>query len=170
MLQDSKHPPVKLISTETAPVLFFSEDLLMRGKRWVKFCLEQEGITQAWIGILDEKNSIQWLTGCPTDSAPAAFSESALEKAAQTKEICLFRNHDDLISGGLFPLRHDGQMIGVMGLLSNQTDYFKPGNITWIKALTTLISENLFDNDEIEDKQQVEHEITRILQSSLDIR
>ncbi len=170
MLRDSNQPPVKLILTEPAPILFLSEDLLMRVKRWAKFCLEQEGITQAWIGKLDENNSIQWVTGCPADSAPESFPGSALEKVVQTKEIYLFRNHDDLVSGGLFPLRCNGQMIGALGLLSNQTDYFKPGSVTWITALTTLISENLFDTDQIDDEQQVEHEITRILQSSLDVR
>ena len=170
MLQDSKRPPVKLVLTETAPVLFFSEDFLMRVKRWAKFCLEQEGITKAWIGRLDEKNSIQWVTGFPADSTPDEFSVSALEEVTQTKEMCLFRNHDDLISGGLFPLRRNGQMIGVLGLLSHQTDYFKSASITWIKALTALISENLFEDAEIDDEQQTEHEITRILQSSLDVR
>jgi HD-GYP domain-containing protein (c-di-GMP phosphodiesterase class II) len=42
--------------------------------------------------------------------------------------------------------------------------------ITWINALATMIADNLFERDETNEDEQVEHQITRILQSSLDVR
>jgi len=156
--------------TEDVPFLAISEDLLTRIKRWLQFCVDQEGIAQAWIGHIDEKNSIHWLASWPASVVPDIFSASTIQDVTRTKEVFTFRNHDELISGGLFPLLRKDHVIGVLGLLSNQTDYFKPGTITWINALTKMISENLFERGDTNEEKQFEQEITRILQSSLDVR
>jgi HD-GYP domain-containing protein (c-di-GMP phosphodiesterase class II) len=76
-----------------------------------------------------------------------------------------------LISGGIFPLLHEEQVIGLIGLLSRQTDYFKPGTMAWINALTNIISDSFLrqENDRKE-KDAVEHSISRILQASIDIQ
>ena len=170
MLRDSKDSSVKFVLAEETPFLVFSEDLLNRIKRWVNFCAQQEGITQAWVGRVDEKNTVHWMTGCPPGILPDMFSAQALTTVIQTKETFTFRNHDELISDGLFPLIRNGHVIGILGLQSNQSDYFKPGTITWINALAKMITDNLFGRDETDEEKKFEHEITRILQSSLDVR
>lgn len=170
MLHDPKDSSFKLLVAEDVPFLVISEDLLSRLRRWAKFCVGQEGIAQAWIGRLDEKDSVHWMAGCPSSVVPDIFSSHKLKGLARTKEIFIFRNHNELISSGLFPLIHGDHVIGVLGLVSNQTDYFKPGTITWINALAKMMSKNLFERDDTNEDQQMEHEITRILQSSLDIR
>jgi HD-GYP domain-containing protein (c-di-GMP phosphodiesterase class II) len=170
MLQGSNDSSVRFVLAEATPFLIITEDLLARLKRWVKFCVEQEGIQQAWIGRVDEKNTIHWMTGWPSEETPDIFSVSALRSVPRTKEIFTFRNHDELISGGLFPLIRNDRVVGVLGLMSHQTDTFKPGTIKWINALATLISENLFERDDTNEEKLCEQEITRILQSSIDVR
>jgi len=155
---------------EDLPYLVVSEDLLSRTKKWVNFCVEQEGITHAWIGRVDEKSFVQWMASSPSNALPDAFSQHNIQDIVLTKEILTFRNHDELISGGIFPLIHKDRVIGVLGLLSNQTDYFKPGAITWISALTKMIADNLFEPDSTNEEKLFEQEITRILQSSLEVR
>lgn len=170
MLQGSKDSPVKFELAEGAPFLVISEELLIRVKKWGVFCAQQDGISQAWIGRVDEKNLVHWMIPDPADAIPEAFSTQALQQVIQTKEIFTFRNHEDLISGGLFPLIRQGRVIGVLGLQSNQTDYFKPGTITWIRALADMVSADLFTQEETKEEKQIEHELNRILQSSLDVR
>jgi HD-GYP domain-containing protein (c-di-GMP phosphodiesterase class II) len=106
----------------------------------------------------------------PSNTVPEIFSAHNIQDVVRTREILTFRNHDELISGGLFPLIYRDRVIGVLGLLSNQTDYFKPGAITWISALAKMISDNLFERENTTEEKQFEQEITRILQSSLDVR
>ena len=170
MLHDSKNSSIRLVVADDLPFLVVSEDLLSRTKKWVQFCVEQEGITHAWIGRVDEKSSVQWMASWPFHTLPGAFSPQNIQDVVLTKEILTFRNHDELISGGLFPLIHKDRVIGVLGLLSNQTDYFKPGAITWISALAKMIAGNLFEQDSTNEEKLFEQEITRILQSSLEVR
>ena len=170
MLPGSKDSSVRFLLTEEPPYLVLSEDLFTRSKRWVNFCVHQDGITKAWIGRVDEKGSIHWLTGCPPNTIPENFSAQTLRSVVLTQEIFTFRNHEELFSGGLFPLIRNNHVVGILGLQSSQTDYFKPGTITWINALARMISDNLFERDDTTDEKKMEYEITRILQSSLDVR
>ena len=170
MLHDRKDSSIKLLVAEEVPFLVISQDLLTRMKRWVQFCVEQEGITQAWIGRVDGHDSIHWLAGWPSSAVSDVFSPHRLKGLLQTKEIFIFRNHNELISSGLFPLFRNDRVIGVLGLVSNQTDYFKAGTITWINALVRMMSENLFEREDTNEEKQIENEIIRILQSSLDVR
>src|SRR5512138_3491687 len=142
MLHGSNDSSVRFFVAEETQFLIVSEDLLARLKRWVRFCLEQDGIHQVWIGCLDEKTSIHWAASGPSNEIPDIFPASSLKNVAGTKQIFTFRNHDELISGGLFPLIHNDRVIGVLGLMSHQTDYFKPDTIKWIYALSTMISAN----------------------------
>ena len=170
MLQGSNSASVKFMLAEEHPFLIASADLFARLERWVKFCAEQEGIVQAWIGRIEEKNSVNWMASWPSNDLPVAFPASALKSLARTREIFTFRNHDELLSGGLFPLIRDDSVIGMLALLSNQSDYFKPDTIKWINAITTLISNNVFEHDDTNEDKLAEQEITRILQSGIDVR
>ena len=170
MLQGSKDSSVRLRLADGDPFLVISEDLLIRVKRWIQFCAQQDGISQAWIGRVDEKGAVHWMTRDPQDTIPSTFSAQALRHVVETNEIFTFRNHEELISGGVFPLARSGRVIGVLGLQSNQSDYFKPGTLTWIRALADMISTDLFDREETKEEKEVEHELTKVLQSSLDVR
>src|SRR5215216_1326358 len=104
MLRDSKDSSVKYQLAEEVPFLVISEDLLIQVRRWVDFCAHQEGISQAWIGQVEDKNFVHWLTDSPEQALPAAFSEQAFQRTVLANKIFTFRNHEELISGGLFPL------------------------------------------------------------------
>lgn len=170
MFRNSEDSSVKLLLTESIPFLQVSDVTLTRIKKWAQFCVEQEGITHVWIGRVDEDHSIRWVANWPTDSVPNKFSAKVSQGVASTREIFIFQDHEELISGGLFPLIHKNHVVGLMGLLSNQTDYFKPGMITWINALAKTISDNLFEQEQGSEEKQAEYQITRALQSSLDVR
>src|ERR1044071_6332383 len=156
MRHDSKNSSIKLVVAEEVPFLIISEDIFSRIKRWVQFCVDQEGITHAWIGRVDEKSSIQWIASWPFNTLPDAFFSHNIQDVILTKEILTFRNHDELISGGLFPLIHKDRVVGELGLLSNETDYFKPNTITWIRALAKTIADNLFERDSTNEEKQFE--------------
>src|SRR5215207_2038247 len=170
MFRNSEDSSVRLLLTESIPFLEISDDTLNRIKRWVQFCVEQEGITHAWIGRVDEDHSIRWVADWPSNVVPNKFPGTVSEGVVRTGQVFIFQDHEELISGGLFPLVHKNHVVGLMGLLSNQTDYFKPGMITWINALAKMISDNLFEQEQRSEEQQAEHQITRALQSSLDVR
>ena len=119
--------------------------------------MQQEGITQVCIGQVDERHVIHWLTDCPPELIDHLSSGQTLQQVMLTQEIFTFRNHEELVSGGFFPLLRNHRVVGILGLLSNQTDYFKPGTITWIKALSVMISDSLFDRKETPDEKKIEY-------------
>jgi len=170
MFRNSEDSSVKLLLTESIPFLEISDDSLNRIKRWLQFCGEQEGITHAWIGRVDEDHSIHWVADWPSNVVPNKFPATVSQGVVRRRQVFIFQDHEELISGGLFPLIHKNHVVGLMGLLSNQTDYFKPGMITWINALAKTISDNLFEQEQGSEEKQAEHQITRALQSSLDVR
>lgn len=133
--------------------------------------MEQGNVAQAWIARVDTDNFVQWIAHWPPGPSIHSFPSQFVDKAIQFGTPVTFQDHQELISGGVFPLLHEGQAIGLIGLLSRQTDYFKPGTMAWINALVSVISDSFLrqENDRKE-KDAVEHSISRILQSSIDIQ
>jgi hypothetical protein len=140
------------------------------GKHWLRILANQEGITQVWIGQVDVNESIQWIANSSAETLPVQFSTEVLQAVIQHGQSFTFRDHAELFSAGLFPLVQEGQVIGVIGLLGNQTDYFKPDTLAWIRTLTQVISESLFQEKRGDSLGEAEQSISRILQASLDIR
>ncbi len=169
MFLDPEDSLVRFIMTEDVPLLDISEDSLARIKKWLQFCVEQEGITQAGIGQVSDDYSIHWIMNCPTGVIPVKISEEISQTVVSKGQVFTFKDHEELVSGALFPLIHRGRVLGLLGLMSHQTDYFKPRIITWINALAKTISDTLFENQQGSGVNQSEYEITRALRSRLDV-
>ncbi len=170
MSSQSQDPLVQLWFAQGGPVLDVSADILIWGKQWTQIFARQEGITQVWIGQLDKNLSVHWIADGSSELLPDQFSYKALQDVIQQGMLFSFSNHEKLTSGALFPLSHRGQVIGLIGLLSNQIDYFKPDKIKWISTLTGIIADSLFQKESESKERRAEYSIFKLLQSNLDAR
>ena len=133
--------------------------------------MEQGQVSQAWIARVDAGNFVQWVAHWPPGPILHSFPRPFLDRAVQYGESVTFQDHEELVSGGIFPLFHEGRVIGLLGLLSRQTDYFKPSALAWINVLTSIISDSFFQQwNGRKEQEAVEHAICRILQASLDVQ
>lgn len=148
-----------------------SADISKWGKRWVQILAKHQGILQASVAQVDENFCLNWLASSSSIPMPAQFASDACQGVVQQKKGFVFVDHMELLSGGLFPLVQDEQVIGLLGLLSGQTDFFKPETIQWINTLTGILLDNV-SHEGANEKQEreVEQSITHILQSSTNIR
>lgn len=170
MFRDPEDSSVRLFVTEEVQFLEISAGSLTRIKKWAQFCVEQDGIAQAWIGQVDDNHFIHWVANWPLDAISPTISEEASKAVINKGEVFTFRDHEELMSGAWFPLIHKSRVIGVMGLLSHQTDYFKPGTITWMNALAKTIADSLFEYEQKGWADRAEYQLNKALQSSLDVR
>ena len=133
--------------------------------------MEQGGVSQAWIARVDAGSVVQWVAHWPLGPILHSFPTPFLDRAIQYGEPVTFQDREELISGGVFPLFHEGRVIALIGLLSRQTDYFRPGALAWINVLTSIISDSFFQQENLrKDQEAIEHSICRILQASLDVQ
>ena len=159
------------LSKQADQIFRISSDIFAWGKRWARVCVEQGAVSQAWIARVDADSFVQWVAHWPPGPILHSFPHQLLDKVIQYGEPVTFQDHENLVSGGIFPLSHGGRVIGLVGLLSRQTDYFKWGTLAWINALTTIISDSFFQQESGREEQDaIEHAICRILQASLDVQ
>ncbi len=159
------------LPTQTVQIFRISSDIFAWGKRWARICVEQGEVSQAWIARVDIDSFVQWIAHWPPGPGLRSFPLPLIDKAIQYGEPVTFQDHEDLVSGGIFPLSHEGRVIGLIGLLSRQIDYFKSSTLAWINALTSIISDSFFQQESYREEQEmIEHAISRILQASLDVR
>jgi HD-GYP domain-containing protein (c-di-GMP phosphodiesterase class II) len=159
------------LSKQTDQIFRISSDIFAWGKRWARIFVEQGEVSQAWIARVDTDSFVQWVAHWPSGPILHSFPYQLVDKVIQYGEPVTFQDQDELISGGVFPLLHEGRVIGLIGLLSRQIDYFKRGTLAWINALTSIISDNFFQQENHRMEQEaIEHSICRILQASLDVQ
>lgn len=146
----------------------FNQHAPKGGRRWLKILAHQGGMTNAWMGLIGSDSTVDWLESLHPSTMPDQFSAEAIQEVTGG-QVFTFVDRAELISGGLFPLKSDNVVLGVLGAVSDQTDYFKPPTIQWMKTLCSLIAESLFPSVETTDPREVEYSITRALQSSLEV-
>lgn len=171
MVSDFKGLSTAGLSKQADQILRISSDIFAFGKRWARLCVEQGNVAQAWIAHVDADNFVRWIAHWPPGPTLHSFPHQFVDRAIGYGTPVTFEDHQELISGGIFPLLHEGRVIGLIGLLSRQTDYFKPGTLAWINTLTSIISDSFFRQENYRRGQDaVEHSICRILQASIDIQ
>ena len=156
--------------TQGSPALEFTTDIKLWGDKWARICTEQDGIAQAYVAIVDERRSVRWVANWPMDVMPEHFSFETLQNVIQRRNVFIYQDHDDLHSGCLFPLVSQDRVIGLIGLVSNHTDYFKQGARNWIETLSRIMSDSLSEFQHGGQALQAEQFISRSLQASLDVR
>jgi HD-GYP domain-containing protein (c-di-GMP phosphodiesterase class II) len=170
MLPNFQNPTGDLLWIEKGSVQYGFPDAITWGKKWQHLLTKQEGITNAWVGLVDGNRSIHWVENPSPDPMPAQFSDDVSQGVILSQKVYTFTDHIELISGGLFPLIQNGRVLGLIGLMSGQTDYFKADAIKWIRTLTGIISDSLVREDGGVRQREAEYTITRILQTSLELR
>lgn len=147
-----------------------SSDIVIWGKRWMRILTDQEGIDQAWLALVDHGSPDEWIAYENFVPVPLQFSFDKVQDVIRHARVFTFSDHRELISGGLFPLSRQGQVVGVIGLLSEQSDYFKANIVSWINGLIGIITTELISDRQTETDRNQEYRISRLLQSSLDVR
>lgn len=170
MLFGSEGPGAGTWLSHSEPALELTADLKVWGDRWTRLCMEQDGITQACIAVVDEGCSVYWIASSPDDVIPHYFSLETLQGVVQQRNIFIHQDHDELNSGCLFPLMGQGRVIGLIMLLSSRTDYFKQDVRSWIWTLSRVISDSLLKFQNGSTEFQSAQSISRSLQASLDVR
>jgi len=140
------------------------------GQQWLQTLSKYLGINHAWLGLIDEVHSVRWVASLSPEPVPLQFIEAVRDDTLAAENVFTFRDHLELVSGGLFPLIQDEQILGFLGILSEQTDYFKAETNQWIRTLVEIITDGLATSKSQNKEQQAEYAIARILQSCLDVR
>lgn len=145
-------------------------DLKARDRKWLEVLAGHEGVVNGWIGYLGEGNSVHWATSLLPEPVPTQFNEDSVRNILQSGKPFTFVDHIELTSGGLFPLVKQGEIVGLIGMTSDQTDFFGANNVKWMITLSKMVVSELFREDEYSPLGGVEYYISRILQSSFDIQ
>lgn len=146
-------------------------DVSIWGKRYLKILANHKGILQVWLAQVDEISAVRWVTNSPAIPMPVQFTSDVLQAVIQQGKEFTFIDHAELMSGGLFPLAKHGRVVGLIGLLSGQTDFFKPETMQWIHTLSDiLLDDGSEDGSGGSQERQVEQSITYLIQSRVDIR
>lgn len=171
MQHDPQNPHASRWSSDERLVIGAFPDVSSLAKRWVQTLAKQEGIVQVWFAQVHKDLSLRWVANSSAILMPAQFTPAVLQRVIQQQETFTFADHEERLSGGLFPLTRNGQVVGLLGLLSGQIDFFKPEAIQWIHLLKDLLldaeSEDGIGGTQ---ERQVEQSITDLIQSRLDIR
>lgn len=171
MISDPRDPQANLpLADSGQPGDALTGGLLIWGRRWLPVFARQTPLTQVWIAQVNEHLGVHWLVTSGSESLPKQFSPRAMETVIRTQHPFTFKNHVELVSGGLFPVVQSCQIVGLLGLLSNHTDYFNAANLAWIRTLTHLDLDGWPQDRLGFSPGEVERSISRSLQSSLDIR
>ena len=165
-----KGSTIDLRLNKSQSAIEISADILALGSRLVQTCVELGGATQAWFSKVDEKQTVHWVAGWPTNSPPSQFLPQVLHDVIHLGREFTFHDHTELVSGGLFPISKDGQVVSLLALLSDQTDYFCPSTLAWIRTLTETLSYSVVQVESQTKKVQAEYSINRILQFGMDFR
>lgn len=171
MQHDPENPETSPWLADNGLVIDAFPDISILGRRWVQTLAKQRGILQAWIAQVDENLSLRWVANSSAVLMPAQFTSAVLQQVTQQEKTFTFVDHQELLSGGLFPLTKNGRVIGVLGLLSDQTDFFKAERVHWIQAFKDILLDGGSDHPGSGNLEwQVEQSITELIQSRLDIR
>lgn len=171
MLQNRRGPLTDEVSKLPDQALKISSDNAALGKRWTRICVELGGVSQAWMAHVDQNHEVHWIANWPATPILHRFPSHIVERAIQGSEPVTFEDHDELISGGVFPISEKERVTGLIGLLSTQTDYFNPRTIAWVRAFTGILSEGFLHSETSDAGQRlVEQSICQILQSSMDVK
>ncbi|PWB74587.1 MAG: hypothetical protein C3F07_07215, partial [Anaerolineales bacterium] len=156
-LKGEKSVPVELRSTA------------VWGQYWLEMLQEHEEITQIWIGLVSGGPTFRWIAGTTADPMPARLSGEGLRRVITERGEFVYKDHQELVSGGLFPIISHGQVLGVVGLLSRDTDYFKPDVVGWLRTLFRAMGDGLLEAGQGLASLTWEYSIARTLISHLDV-
>ncbi len=156
--------PLALLFNQTSSVLRVSVNLLKFGERITRICVEKGGAKQASFAFFGENQPMQWIATWPENFDPVSYPPSVLGEVIQYKMTKIFRAGNE--SGGVFPLIHQGELLGLLGLKSAKATYFQPGLVAWIQAYVDMATTDLAHEKGRADAIETAHKINRLLHST----
>jgi len=145
------------------------QNMLAWGKYWLELLHDHEEITHAWVGLVSGDFTVQWVAELAPGLIPAQFSTEECRDVIARGNAFLFKDHQELISGGLFPFIRDGKVLGGIGLLSSNTDYFKPVTVKWLRTFARLMSGSLLGEKTGVDIREAEGFVAQNLLANLNV-
>ena len=100
---------------------------------------------QVSLGLPRKTGGVEWLSSWPDAGRPAEFAAFHIEKVLQEKNEVIVEHSDTRSpsSRGLFPLFVDGQIIALLGMVSDQPGCFSEEQKTRLRAHCQLASSSL---------------------------
>ncbi len=135
------------VATETITFQDLAEDLDLSilARQITETCGPQFGARQVCLGLPQAHASVQWLSTWPDTDPPADFTTWQVDSVLHGKDGIVFENAGSQppSSSGLFPLLADGQVVALLGVLSDQPDFFNDEKTTRLRAYCQLAASSL---------------------------
>jgi HD-GYP domain-containing protein (c-di-GMP phosphodiesterase class II) len=135
------------VVTETVTMQDLAEnlDLSIFARQITESCGVQFAARQVSLGLPQSQAGIQWLNTWPNADLPFDFTTWQVDSVLKGKNEFLFENASNQTptSSGLFPLLADGQVIAVLGITSDQPDFFNDEKTARLRAYCQLSATSL---------------------------
>lgn len=133
---------------------------------------------QVSLGLPRKTGGAEWLSSWPDAGRPAEFAAFHIEKVLQEKNEVIVEHSDTRSpsSRGLFPLFADGQIIALLGMVSDQPECFSEEKKNRLRAHCQLASSSLSyallyaEAERQLEQMQVVREIDLAILSTLNLR
>jgi len=135
-------------------------------EKWTRICVQHGGASAAWFAHVNENMNIHWVSSAPNDVQPEFAWKTIPEKVIKEKQHVTFFHLQKSISVGVFPILHNDQVIGLLGIYGTDHNFFTTSTIRWIESLAVSISYHLAQTNKVNKWKQVTQTVNRILQSS----
>ena len=125
----------------------YAEDtnLSILARQITESCAIQFGARQVSLGLPRNPAGVEWLSTWPDTDRPTEFAAFHIDKVLQGKNEVIVEHNDTRApsSRGLFPLFADGQLIALLGIVSNQPGCFSEDQKARLRAYCQLASSSL---------------------------
>jgi HD-GYP domain-containing protein (c-di-GMP phosphodiesterase class II) len=142
-------PAVDFIqASETITFQDLAEDqnLFILARQITESCASQFGAQKVCLGLPQTSSGVEWLNAWPATVNPTAdFTAWQMDSVLQGKNEIIFENAGNLppSSSGLFPLLADGQVVSLLGLVSDRPGFFNDEKIGQLRAYCQLAASGL---------------------------
>jgi HD-GYP domain-containing protein (c-di-GMP phosphodiesterase class II) len=138
------------------PDLFVTSDLPTLAEQITRSCVDKLSVKEAWLGLINTNEKVDWLSSWPhLDNPP--FKPEHISNALYNKSE-IFITHAES-KGVLFPLIIHDQIIGLLGLISDQSDFFTNERNNFLLMYCQLIASHI---QQIQSTTQIQSHLDQI--------
>jgi HD-GYP domain-containing protein (c-di-GMP phosphodiesterase class II) len=168
-------PSIKSVSLQD-----LAEDsrLSILARQITESCATQFSPRQVWLGLLQDSTNVEWVGAWPDEDQLAEFAPSHVESVLQGKKDVVLEgsNERPASSCGLFPLMTEGNVVALLGVVSDQPGYFSDERTTQLRQYCHLAASSLSyallyaEAERQLEQMQVVREIDLAILSTLNLR
>jgi len=135
------------VATETTTFQDLSENpnLSLLARQITETCGDQFAARQVYLGLPQAYATVQWLSTWPDAEPPSDFTTWQVDSVLHKKDEIVFENagNQPPSSSGLFPLLADGQVVALLGVVSDQPGFFNDEKTTRLRTYCRLAASSL---------------------------